>query len=195
MSADIVLSNITPNQKWFAKLSDAGDDALAELFNTLAHAEAGTNRVAYGSFAFGTKIVVVLTNDTEDPEIGYFNLFSTWHLKATFLDGDPMTIIEFGPDTILPAIIDPLLVTSQACEDRALLEIGRHTMIEISHILNLGTHMQDLEIDNKRKLTDNMRGLNQQVRVDDFQLLIQIQDKKVSITDILTVTEFKDAKR
>jgi hypothetical protein len=191
MSADVYLSNLNPNQKWFAKLSDAGDDALIELFNTQADAEAGDNRVAYGSFAFGTGVEVVLTNDTEDPEIGLFNAYDAWHLKGTFLDGDPTVIVEFGPITELPEIIDPLLTTKQACDDRAKLEIDRHTHAEISRILTLGTHIQGLEADNKRKLTDNMRGLNQQVRVDDIQIMMD----KDSIIDTITVTEYEDASR
>ena len=191
MSADIILSNITPNQKWFAKLSDAGADGLVELFNSEAAAEAGSNRVAYGSFDFGTAVAVVLTDDTEDPEIGYFNSYSAWHLTVTLLNGDSTTIIPFGPDTILPEIIDPLLVTDQACGDRAKLEIDKHTHIKISRTLTLGTHIQNLEVNDKRRLRDIARGLDQQVRVDD----IKIMGDEKSLTDIITVTEFEDATR
>ncbi|MBN1254011.1 MAG: hypothetical protein JXA50_01890 [Deltaproteobacteria bacterium] len=191
MAADIYLSNLNPNQKWFAKLSDAGDNALVELFNSQADAEAGTSRVAYGSFAFGTEIEVVLTNDTEEPDIEFAKDQDSWHLKATFLDGDPTKIVRFGPITDLSEVIDPLLTTDQACQDRARLEMDRHTKIEVSSTLSLGTHIQGLEADDKRKLTDNMRGLDQQVRVDDIQIMID----KDSIKDIITVTEFEEVKR
>jgi hypothetical protein len=191
MPADVVLSNLNPNQKWYAKISDAGASGLVELFNTEADAEAGANRVAYASFEFGTAVEVILINNTEDPEIDYFNSYSAWHLKVTFADGDSTAIIPFGPDTILPEIIDPLLVTDQSCEDRAKREIDGHTKIKISRTLTLGTHIQGLEVGDKRKLTDNIRGLDQQVRVDD----IVIQGNEKSLIDIVTVTEFEDATR
>lgn len=191
MSADIILSNIIPNQNWYAKLSDAGADGLIELFNTAAYAQAGTHRVAYASFEFGTSVEVVLINDAEDPEIDYFNSYSAWHLIVTLLNGDSTSIIPFGPDTILPEIIDPLLVTDQAREDRAKLEIDKHTKIKISRTVTLGTHIQGLEVNDKRKLVDPARGLNQQVRVDDIRIVME----KDSVTDIITVTEYEDATR
>jgi len=203
MAADIYISNLDPNQRWFAKLSaitseesivDSADEVLVELFNSQSDAEAGINRVAHGSLSFGTAIRVTLTDDPEEPEIGLFNPNDTWHLRVTFTEGDGDAIIEFGPMTDLDEVIDPLLVTDVMCEARAKLEVDSATNMTITRQLSIATHIQELEClptGDKRNLTDNMRGINQQVRIDK----IEIHGDKDSLRDILTTVEFKGLNR
>jgi hypothetical protein len=205
MAADIYLTNLNPNQKWFANISaldsesfaesyDSVDEAIIELYNTEANALARTNRVAHGVFNFGTAVRVILVNDYEDPDIELFNLQNSWHLRVTFNVGDDDAIIEFGPMTDIDDVIDSLLVTDVMCEDRARLEIDRATHLKITRQIPLATHIQELEClptGDKRNLKDNMRNLDQQVRVDE----IKIHGDKNSLTDILTVVEFEDLER
>jgi len=203
MAASIYISNLDPNQKWFARLSaitseesivDSNDDVLIELFNSQSDAEASINRVAYGSFSFGAAVRATLTDDSEEPEIGLFNPNDTWHLRVTFTEGDEDTIREFGPMTDLDEVIDPLLVTDVMCDARAKLEVDKATHLKTTRALALATHIQELEClptGDKRNLTDNMRGLDQQVRVDE----IRIHGDRNSLLNTLTVVEFKDLER
>lgn len=191
MTAKIDNWNSDPNIKWFVKISDAGAQGLVELFKTKADAEAGTNRVAYGSFEFGTAQEVTLTNDTEDPEIELFTDREDWHIRVTLLNGDPEAIVRYGPVTDKADISDPLLVDSQALLDRGTREVDEGTHTRISRTITLGTHVQGLEADDKRRLRDGMRGLDRQVRIDD----IVVRGTPNELTDILTAVEFEDATR
>lgn len=204
MAASIYLTNLNPNQKWFANISaldseshaggESADEAIIELYNTRAYAEARTHRVAYGLFNFGTAVRVILVNDSEDPDIELFNTQDDWYLRVTFNEGDADAIREFGPMTDKDDIINPLLVTDAMCKDRAQLEIDKSTHLKITRQLSLATHIQELEClptGDKRNLTDNMRNLDQQVRVDE----IRIQGDKDSLRDTLTVVEFENIKR
>jgi hypothetical protein len=204
MAASIYLSNLNPNQKWFANISaldseshaggESADEAIVELYNTQAEAEARTGRVAYGLFNFGTAVRVTLVNDTEDPDIGLFNSQDAWHLRVTFNEGDADSIREFGPMTDLDDVIDSLLVTDTMCEARAKLEVDKATHLKVTRELSLATHIQELEClptGDKRNLTDNMRDLNQQVRVDG----VRIHGDKDLLRDTLTVVEFEDLER
>jgi hypothetical protein len=198
MTASIYSGNIAPNQRYFVKIGPDAGAGLVELFNLQADAEGDVSRVAYGTFAFGYAQEVILTNDTEDPEIALFTDQDAWHLRVTLLEGDPEAIIRYGPVTDRGEILDPLLVDPQPLLDRGTYEVDEGTHAKIERTITLGTHIQELEcippVD-KRKLTDNMRGLNQQVRVDDIQIKGGIQDKKVYLIDIIQANEFKDVKR
>lgn len=191
MAGDIVLSNLDPNQIWYAKISDQGANALIELFNSAADANAGTNRVAYASFDFGVAVEVTLTNDTTEPDIELFCSDDEWHLMVTMQSGDDTIIIQFGPFTDKPEILDPLLASSQARIDRARREIDAGTHIEISRVISLNTHIQGLEPGDTRKLKDNARGLDQSVRIDE----ITITGDKDSLKTVLKTVEYDDVTR
>lgn len=201
MAASIYLSNLNPNQKWYANISaldseshesvESADEAIIELYNNEANALARTNRVAHGVFNFGLAVRVTLIDDGEAPEIEYYNTEDTWHLRVNFLATDDDCIRVFGPLTELDDVIDPLLVTDEMCEARAQLEVDKGTNLKITRELALATHIQDLEVDDKRNLTDNMRNLDQQVRVDG----IRIHGDKDSLRDVVTVVEFERLER
>lgn len=162
-----------------------------EFFTTKADRDAGTNRVAYGVFAFGAAVEVVLVQDAETPVISLFNDQETWHCIVTLLEEDPQAVFAIGPFTDKQEVIDPLLVSAQARLDRALREIDEGTHIKINRDLTPGVHFQGLEVGNTRKLQDNMRGLNQSVRIES----ITIHGDKDSLIDTIRTVEFKDVTR
>ena len=191
MAANVYSGNLKPNQQYFVKIGPSDGAGLVELFNTQAYAEAGTNRVAYGTFEFGQGQEVILTNDSEDPEIELFTDQEDWHIRVTLLNGDPEAIIRYGPVTDKSDISDPLLVDSQALLDRGTREVDEGTHTKISRTISLGTHAQGLETNDKRRLRDGMRGLDRQVRVDD----IVIRGTTGSLNDTVVAVEFEDATR
>jgi hypothetical protein len=191
MTAAINSLNLNPNIQWWIKIGPSGGQGLVEFFTTKADRDAGTNRVAYGIFAFGAAVEVVLTQDAETPVISLFNDQNTWHCICTFLEEDPQAIFAIGPFTDKQEVIDPLLVDSQPILDRATREIDEGTHIKINRDLTLGVHIQGLEGGNTRKLQDNMRGLDQSTRVES----IGIHGDKDTLVDTVRTGEFKDVKR
>ncbi len=195
MTAQIVSLNLNPNIKWWIKLGPSGGQGLVEFFTTEADAEAGTNRVAYGTFAFGTEVEVTLTQDAETPVISLFNSLEPWHCIVTLLEGDEACLGRRGPYTDKPEVLDPLLASSQARLDRATREIDEGTHIAIYRDLALGVHTQGLEVGDARKLQDNMRGLDQSVRIESITIHGEINENKMVLVDTVRTVEFKDVKR
>jgi len=191
VAAAIISLNLSPNLQWWIKLGPSGGQGLVEFFTTKADRDAGTNRVAYGVFDFGAAVEVMLTQDAETPAISLFNDQETWHCICTLLAEDEEAIFAIGPFTDKWEVIDPLLVSAQARLDRAMREIDEGTHTKINRDLTLGVHIQGLEVGNTVKLQDNMRGLDQSVRIES----ITIHGDKDSLTDNLRITEFKDVKR
>ena len=191
MSADIVSLNLNPNIQWWIKIGPDAGQGLVEFFTTKADRDAGTNRVAYGVFDFGSAVEVTLTQDAETPEISFFNDYHAFHCIVTLLEGDGAYICRRGPYTDKPEVIDPLLISAQARLDRATREIDEGTHAAIYRDLTLGVHIQGLEVGDTRKLQDNMRGLNQSVRIEK----ITIHGDKDSLIDTIRTVEFKDVKR
>ena len=140
---DVTDWNIEPNQKWFVKLSDGGATALVELFNTLADAQAGANRVAYGSAAFGVDVKAFLTADATPPSFGSLAKFNSqldYHLKITGVDGDALKRFAIGPFTDLPPVEDPLMLSEEIITARATLEINRGTHSILRRSISLDSH-------------------------------------------------------
>ena len=191
MAANINSLNLNPNIQWWIKVGPSGGQGLVEFFTTKADRDAGTNRIAYGTFAFGTTVEVVLTQDAETPVISIFNDYQTGHCIVTLLAEDPPAVFAIGPFTDKWEVIDPLLVSAQARLDRATREIDEGTHTKVYRDLTLGVHIQGLEIGDKRKLQDNMRDLDQSVRIES----INIHGDKDSLVDTIRTVEFKDVKR
>ena len=61
MSAQIVSLNLNPNIEWWIKVGPDAGQGLVEFFTSKADRDAGTNRIAYGTFAFGSAVEVTLS--------------------------------------------------------------------------------------------------------------------------------------
>ncbi len=191
MAAQINSLNLNPNIEWWIKIGPSEGQGLVEFFTTKADRDSDTNRVAYGVFAFGTEKEVTLTQDAEMPEISLFNSLEARHCIVTLLAEDPEGIFAIGPFTDKPEVIDPLLASAQARLDRATREIDEGTHIKINRDLTLGVYSQGLEVGDKVKLQDTMRGLDQSVRIES----ITIHGDKDSLVDTVQTVEFQDVKR
>lgn len=194
---DVTDWNINPNQKWFVKLSDAGAVALVELFNTLADAQAGTNRVAFGNAAFGTDVKVLLTPDTTLPSFGplvKFNIQLDYHLKITGVDGDATKRFAIGPFTDLPPVEDPLMLTEQIILARATLEINRGTHSTLRRSIALGSHYPALNCGDIVTLSSTRRGLVAvRNRIESLTITARIEDtRELTFNDDVEAVEYID---
>jgi hypothetical protein len=198
MAFDITDWNINPNQKWFVKLSDAGATALVELFNTLADAIAGTNRVAVGAnVSFGVDVKVLLTAEVTQPTFGPLTKFNSqldYHLKITGVDGDSTKRFAIGPFTDLPPVEDALMLTEEIVLARATLEINRGTHSILRSSLELDSHYPALELGDIVTVSSTRRALVAvRHRVDAIRLMVRIDDQnQVEFNDEIEAVEFQD---
>jgi len=197
MAFDVTDWNINPNQKWFVKLSDAGTTALIELFNTLADAQAGTNRVAFANVAFGVDVKVLLAADTTPPSFGTlakFNIQLDYHLKITGVDGDATKRFAIGPFTDLPPVEDPLMLSEAVILARANLEINRGTHSILARALSLDSHYPALNGGDIVTLSSTRRGLVAvRNRIESITITARIDEsKELTFNDSLEVVEFLD---
>jgi hypothetical protein len=164
MAFDVIDWNTDPNQRWFVKLSDIGSQMRVELFNTQAHAQAGTNRVAFATVAFGAGVLVTLTPDSQPPAYGdplaKYNASLSYHLVANGLDSDTTKIFAIGPFTDLPSIEDPLMLTEAMIQARGEVEINRGTHSRFYASLTLGRHFPALDEGVIVTLSSSRRGLS-----------------------------------
>jgi hypothetical protein len=198
MAFDITDWNINPNQKWYVKLSDAGSTVLVELFNTLADAIAGTNRVAVGAnVAFGVDVKVLLTPEAVLPTFGAlakFNSTLDYHLKVTVVDGDTTKRFAIGPFTDLPPVEDALMLTEEMIFARATLEINRGTHSILRSSLQLESHYPALELGDIVTVSSSKRGyVNIRHRVETIITQARIDDnQEVLFEDTIEAVEFQD---
>jgi hypothetical protein len=183
--------NLDPNQTWYVKLSHDGGAGLVGLFNSQADAEAGTNRVAYAAFSYGTAVEITLTNDAADPEVSIFNTYLEYHLRVTFLSEDDAALFRVGPFTDLPEVRDTLLVSSAQILDRARREIDEHTHTAIERTMPLAAHYPALDVGDIVRVTDSMRSLDVSTRL----TKVVTQFDAASLTDTITTVEYKDVTR
>jgi hypothetical protein len=198
MAFDVTDWNINPNQKWFVKLSDAGSTALVELFNTLADAIAGANRVAVGAnVAFGVDVKVVLTPEATLPTFGVLSKFNSqldYHLKVSGVDGDVAKRFAIGPFTDLPPVEDPLMLTEEIVLARATLEINRGTHSILRSSLTLDSHYPALELGDIVTVSSTKRGLVAvRHRIEGMSSQAQIDDNlELVFEDTIEAVEFQD---
>lgn len=151
--------NINPNQDWFVKLSDNGDDILVELFNTLVDAIAGINLVASGSGAFGTGTEVELTmDDSGDPNISFFNSSLSYHIKVSGSDSDTTKIYQIFAFTDLDEINNSIYRSLDLVTRRIQKEINQHTHVTKEKSLILSTLIDGLEINDVLRINSDFRG-------------------------------------
>jgi hypothetical protein len=198
MAASIYNLNLDPNIRWYIWLGpsdesgeSSGAQGLIEFYESEDDLNNRVNRVAYGLFDYGEEVEIILTQDAMTPEISIHNDQEEFHCIATLLDGDDAETFQVGPYTDKDDVIDPLLVSPQAIQDRAQLEIDKGTHTAIRRTVTLATHIQGLEIGDIITLQDNMRGLDQTVRVD----RIEIRGDKDSLTDVVEMVEFEELTR
>jgi len=191
MTASIDNWNVDPNQVWYVKIGPSGGQGLVELFNTAADAQAGTNRVAHGTFSFGSGAPVTLTDEPTPPTVQIFNEVLEYHLKATLLEEDPAATFRIGPFTDLPEVSSPLLSDADRILDRARREIDQHTHTQILRDVSLAVHYPDMDVGDVVRITDSMRSLDVTARIDE----IRTSFDKDSLLDTFTAVEFKDVVR
>ncbi|KKL52048.1 hypothetical protein LCGC14_2289390 [marine sediment metagenome] len=193
--------NLTPNQRFFVKLSDGGSQIQIDIYNTQADMDASTNRVASATVSFGTDVEVIITPDSTEPSSGEalakFNTDLSYDLKATGADGDPTKKFQIGPFTDMPPIEDALLVTEAMIQARATLEINKGTHSKLSRTLQLDSHYPDLVEGDIVSLSSTKRGLaSVRNRIDDLTIKVVIDEsKEVDFFDTLEVTEYVDIVR
>ena len=193
--------NLTPNQRFFVKLSDGGSQIQIDIYNTQADMDASANRVASATVSFGTDVEVIITPDSTEPSSGEalakVNTDLSYDLKATGADGDPTKKFQIGPFTDMPPIEDALLVTEAMIQARATLEINKGTHSKLSRTLQLDSHYPDLVEGDIVSLSSTKRGLaSVRNRIDDLTIKVVIDEsKEVDFFDTLEVTEYKDIVR
>jgi len=198
MAFDVIDWNTDPNQRWFVKLSDIGSQMRVELFNTQAHAQAGTNRVAFATVAFGAGVLVTLTADSTLPAYGdplaKYNASLPYHLVAKGLDSDTTKIFAIGPFTDLPSIEDPLMLTEAMIQARGEVEINRGTHSRFYTSLTLGRHFPDLDEGVVITLSSARRGLsNVRQKMLDHTTEARIEENgRLLLFDSLETIEFLD---
>jgi hypothetical protein len=195
---DVTDWNVDPNQRWFVKLSDIGSQMRVELFNTQAHAQAGTNRVAFVTVSFGAGVPVNLTPDSSPPAYGdplaKYNTSLSYHLVVNGLDGDSTKIFAIGPFTDLPSIEDPLMLTEAMIQARGEVEINRGTHSRFYTPLTLGRHFPALDEGVIVTLTSSRRGLSnvrQKVLAHTTEARIE-ENGRLLMFDSLETVEFLD---
>jgi len=205
---DVLDFNISPNQRWFVKLLDAGATATVELYNTAADAAAGTNRVAYATgVAFGADVKVGATGgsplqaDATLPLYGQavskFNTALDYHLRISGADGDPTKVFQIGPFTDLEAVEDALMLTEQVIRDRATLEINKGTHTAVHRALRTAGHNPTLEQGACVTFTSAKRGVTAvRQRVQSIVTTVSIDEsREVSFFDELELVEYQDFSR
>lgn len=198
---DVVDINLDPNQKWFIRLSDSGFQMLVELFNTLADAQAVTNRVASATVNFGNSVLVTFTADSTptlsgDP-IAKFNSALAYQMKVNGTDGDTTLRYSVGPFTDLPSVEDSLMLTEQIIQARATVEINRHTHTVIRRIMQMKDHTPNLNEGDIVFYSSTRRSIvNLRQQIADLTLQIrQNADGSVDFFDEIETIEWKDFTR
>jgi hypothetical protein len=161
MSFSITDWNISPNQDWYVKLSDAGDDIFVELYTTQADAEAGTSLTAYGSTDFGTDSDVVLVmDDVGSPEISLFDAGSTYHLKVSGQDADETKIYHVSPFVDLPGITHGIYQSEGMIAPRASYEINAHTHTSKIKSIGIANHIPGLKTGDVLRIQSDHIGID-----------------------------------
>ena len=195
---DVTDWNVEPNQKWYVKLSDAGAQALVELFNSLEDLEASVDQVGAATVGFGVDVKVILTPGAAAPAAGdalaLFNTALDYHLKISGADGDSTKRYAIGPFTDLPAIEDPLILTEDMIRARGELEINRGTHAHIYSSLTPSRHYPALDEGTVVTLSSTRRGfagvrqkivsITTEIRID--------ESKQVTFADQLETVEYLD---
>ena len=157
---DLAKWNVAENREWFVRLSDAGSGIEADLYRTLADAQAETNRQALGTAdLFGTAVEIELIPDAAasmeklQPEYG-------WHLVASGQDGDPDRILRVGVFVELPEISHSIYRDSRLIEARATAEIDAHTHGNKARTVTLGVHLPDTEPGDIARLNSARRSID-----------------------------------
>ena len=201
MAFDCTDFNISPEQRFFIKLSDIGTQMRVRLHNTLADAQGDANIVGTADADFGTDVKIVLTAGAAMPSSGdplaKFNPALDYHLKVTGADGDATVIQAIGPFTDLAPIEDPLMLTEQVIQDRAQVEVNRGTHLSVIRRLQLSDHKPTLDEAQIISFSSTKRSIsNEKMRIMEVVTECSIQQtREVVFFDSIVTLRYEDYKR
>lgn len=164
--------NVNPNQEYFVRMDDIATGFGVELYNSLADAQAETNRIAYGNAAYGTDREIELTNDTTEPDVTVFNTSLDYHLVASGQWGDVSRIFRIKEFTDLDEIADAMFTSAVVIHTRATHEVNLHTHTRMERTMDLAEHDPDMEDGAIFALQSAIRELDVLVEVEELSILI-----------------------
>jgi len=185
MALSVLNWNIDENRVWYVRLEDTGSAVSAELYLTLADAEAQENLQASAeSTGYGTALEVTLVNEeAASVPVSLFQGEYAWNIIVAGQNGDATKIFKIKEFVEMEEISHSIYRNSALISARATAEINAHTHAAIVREIGLGTHLPEIEPGQILGVNSARRGINDLSQVAEH-MIVGTQNSIVSNLEI-----------